>query len=166
MDPEKEIETKRAELDKINKKIEALERLKKSGKEDANFFSNLVEGIQAFDIPLMPAYLVGAMTVEAWEEFEPDKDAPVAGKIASRTLGALCCLPMAATTLLFASPVLMLVGPINLVIASVESTKNAVHNKRLEKVDEKLTELKQQKAELEKELSIYESNINDDEITA
>ena len=166
MDAKTEIAKKRAELEKINKKIEALEQLKEIGEQDANFFRNFLEGMEIFEIPLLPAGVLAIMTAETWEDFEPDKDASTAGKIATRTLGALCCLPMATTALLFATPVLMLFGPITAVCTSIESTKNAIHNKRLEKVDEKLAELKEKKAELEEELSVYDANLDGDEVTA
>lgn len=166
MDVKTEIAKKRAELDKINKKIKNLEHLKKIGKQDANFFTNFFDGMGAFEIPLLPAGLLAVMTMEAWEDFEPAKDATTAGKIATRALGAACCLPMAAATIVFAAPVVALVGPITAVCAGVESTKNAIHNKRLEKIDEKLDELRQQKAELELELSVYDANLDGDEVTA
>ena len=45
MDAKTEIAKKRAELEKINKKIEALEQLKEIGEQDANFLSNFIEGM-------------------------------------------------------------------------------------------------------------------------
>ena len=166
MDAKIEIAKKRAELEKINQKIASLEKLKEIGEQDANFFSNFLDGLEVFEIPLLPAGLFAMLTAEAWEELAPEKDSSTSEKIALRALGTLCCLPMATATLLLATPVLMLFGPITAVCSSVESTKNAIHNKRLEKVDEKLAELKRQKAELETELSVYDPNLDGDEVTA
>ena len=173
MDEKTEIERKRAELEKINKKIEVLEKIADGEYEDANFFSNAGEIMECFEIPLMPAYLLGGMTIEAWEEFEIEKDDPLSCKIATKALGTLCCLPMAATALALASPVLILFGPFAVVISAIESTAYAIHNRRIDKAIDKLEELKERKAELEKELAAYDAkntdsdkNEPDDEITA
>ena len=167
MNVEKEVAKKLAELEKINKKIETLEYyLEHSDVGEPNFFYNFSDSMEVCEIPLMPAMLFGAMAIETWEEFEPDKDSSTAGKIASRTLGALCCLPMAATALALATPVFIVFGPIAATVSAIQSTHGAIHNKRLEKIEEKIEELKQQKENLEKELEAYNSHIDDDEITA